>query len=68
MHSIIPSFCFGGGGRGGEWDNFQSQILKRGDQKKNESVKGLRLGLKTSCNIYLPGGLTMFLVKKDFVK
>ena len=49
-------------------DNFQPQILKRGDQKKNESIEGLWLGLKSSCHKYLPGGLTMFLVKKDFVK
>ena len=35
-------------------DNFQSQILKkRGQEKKYE------------CLGYLPGGLTMFLVKKD---
>ena len=42
--------------------------FEKGDQKKNESVEGLGLVLKSSCHRYLPGGLTMFLVKKDFVK
>ena len=49
-------------------DNFQSEILKRagggGDQKKNEC-----LGVfKSLCNRYLLSKLTMFLVKKDFIK
>ena len=43
-------------------DNFQSQILKRGDQKKNEWLGEL--------NEFLPWvftwGPTMFLAKKDF--
>ena len=42
--------------------------FEKGGSEKNESIEGLWLGLKSSCHKYLPGGLTMFLVKKDFVK
>ena len=63
--SSLP-LCSGRRGAGG--GKFQFHILKRGDQKKNKSVEELGLGLKSSCHRYLPGGLTMFLVKKDFVK
>ena len=45
-------------------NNLQSQILKREDQKKM-SVWGV---LKCPCHRCLPGGLTMFLVKKILCK
>ena len=61
FHSITPSppppppFC---------WEyNLQSKIMKRrGSEKKNECLGGL------ICHRYLPWKLTMFLVKKDFIK
>ena len=43
-------------------DNFQSETLKTRDTEENECLGGL----KSSCDRYLPGGLSMFLVKKDF--
>ena len=56
-HSIGQPFSAWG-------DNLQSQILERVDQKKNECL-GV---LKSTCHRYLPRGLTMFLIKQDFVK
>ena len=52
-HSISPPLSAGG-------DNFQSQILKRRDQKKM-SAQG---DLKSSCYGYLLGGLLCFFSKK----
>ena len=43
-------------------DNFQSETLKTRDTEENECLEGL----KSSCDRYLPGGLSMFLVKQDF--
>ena len=40
---------------------------KGGSEKKRER-RGVVVGLKSSCHKYLPGGITMFLVKKAFVK
>ena len=45
-----------GGGEG----NFHPQILKTRDQKKMSAWGDL----KSSWHIYLPGGITMFLVKR----
>ena len=64
MWTLSSPLSVGGGGG----DNFQSQILKRGDQEENKSIEGLWLDLKSSCHKYLRGGLTRFLVKKDLVK
>ena len=55
---ISPPFFAGG-------NNFQSQLLKRGDQKKM-TVWG---DLKSFCHVdYLPVGLAIFLVKKETFK
>ena len=56
FHSITPFFVGG--------DNSQSNILKSGDEKK-KNAWGV---LNNSCHRYLPEGLALFLVNKDFVK
>ena len=43
-------------------DNFQSETLKTGDTEETECLGDL----KSSCDRYLPGGFSMFLVKKVF--
>ena len=53
----------GGGGGGGRGGSLQSQILKKGADRKKWVPGGSSL-----CHSYLPVGLTMFLVKKDFIK
>ena len=47
------------------WDNLQSQSLKRGGSEKKECLGGLKESLP---QIFAGGRLTMFLVKKDYVK
>ena len=57
IHSISPVFSAGE-------NNFQSQILKRGDQKKMTVWGGLKEFLP--CWIFAWGCLLCFLSKKDF--
>ena len=46
----------------GRGDNLQCQILKRGESEKNKCLGGGVL--KSPYQRYLPGGLTMLLVRK----
>ena len=58
IYSVPAPFLFSARG-----DNFQCQILKRAeDQKKMSAWEDL----KSPSHGYLPGRLTMFLVKKGF--
>ena len=58
IHSISPPFSAGG-------NNVQSQVLKRGFQKKM-TIWG---EFESFCHAeYLPGGLAMFLAKKRLSK
>ena len=56
-HSITPIFSAVG-------DYFQSHVLKGGGIRKTNALKEL----KGSCQRYFPRWLTIFVVKKDFVK